>query len=178
MKTVSDYNRLCHSHLDADFQLLFAAKPPPTDAQIEEFCREVDCALPQDFRCLIGSYLDGLYIEAHESVWPDRKGGLAWMFQRGLYVYGLEGGLPEWISLRHQTPKFRADSRSSLTPCLKIVSDPDIYCFSSAGELLRWSHETFVAEPVGRDFFTLLDELMGTLREYKDRAKVGLLHEK
>ncbi|HVU16461.1 MAG TPA: SMI1/KNR4 family protein [Candidatus Didemnitutus sp.] len=175
MRTVSDYNELCRSHLDEDLEVLFAAKSPPTDAQIDQFCREIDCSLPQDFRCFIGSYLDGLYVGASERAWPDRKGGAAWMFQRGLYVYGLDGGLPDWISLRHQTPKFRAASRSSLTPCLKIVSDPDFYCFSSAGELLRWSHETFVAKPVGSDFFTLLNESMATLRKYKDRAKKELL---
>lgn len=177
MKTVSDYNRMCHAHLDDDLEVLFAAKPPPSESEIEAFCREIDCALPQDFRCLIGSYLDGLYVAASEKVWPERKGGFAWMFQRGLYVYGLDGGLPEWISLRHQTPKFRTSSRSSLTPCMKIVSDPDIYCFSSTGELLRWRHETFAAEPVGTDFFTALDGAMATLREYKDRAKAELLPE-
>ncbi len=174
MKTVSDYNRICHSYLDADLDVLFAAKPPPSEVQIDEFCREIDCALPQDFRCLIGSYLDGFHVAASEKVWPDRQGGAAWMFQRGFYVYGLDGGLPEWINLRQQTAKFRTVSQSALTPCLKIISDPDIYCFSREGELLRWSHETFVAKPLGRDFFTIFDTTFKTLRAYKDRAKIEL----
>ena len=93
MRTVDDYNRMCNSHLDTDLEVVFAAKPPPSEAHIEEFCREVDCALPQDFRCLIGSRLDGLYVSAPESVWPDRKGGAAWMFYRGLYVYAQPKGV-------------------------------------------------------------------------------------
>ncbi len=96
------------------------------------------------------------------------------MFQRGIYVYGLDGGLPEWISLRHQTPKFRAATRSRLTPCMKIVSDPDIYCFTNEGDLVRWSHETFEAKSVGAPFFSTLDQCLATLRTYKDRAKTEL----
>jgi hypothetical protein len=111
-------------------------------------------------------------------VWPDRKGGAAWMFYRGLYVYGLDGGLPDWVSLRKQMPIFREKSQSRLTPCLKIVSDPDIYCFSPDGELVRWSHETFLPKSVGIDFFSLLDRALATLRSYKDRAKIELIEKK
>lgn len=178
MKTIKDYNVVCHAHIDDDFELLFAAKPPPSEAEIEAYCREIDCALPQDFRCLIGSYLDGFYVNARESVWPDRQGGLAWIFYRGFYVYGLAGGLPEWINLRQQTPAFREKTQLPLTPCLKVLSDPDIYCFGPQGDLLRWSHETYKAKPVGSDFFTLFEKSCSTLRTYKERAKVELTGDK
>ena len=174
MKTITDFNRVFNTHLDDDFEILFGGKPPPSREVIEAFSVEIGCSLPEDFRCVIGAYCNGFYAAAHESVWPDRKGGAAWMFQRGIYVYGLDGGLPEWIDLRRQTPQFREMSRSNLTPCLKIISDPDPYCFTPDGSLVRWSHETYEAEAVGTDFFSALESVITTLREYKDRAKVEL----
>lgn len=175
MTTIEDFNRMFHKYLDPDFEVLFGDKPPPTPQEIEAYCSEIGCVLPGDFRCVIGNYCNGFYAAARESVWPDRKGGAAWMFMRGLYVYGLDGRLPEWISLRHQTPKFRELSQSNLTPCLKIISDPDLYCFTPDGILVRWSHETFEATPVGSDFFTAFEKEFATIRGYKDRAKVELV---
>jgi hypothetical protein len=174
MTTIEDYNRLYHKHLDDDFEVLFGADPPPTASEINAFCVQIGCDFPADFRCVIGDYCNGFYAEAHESVWPHRKGGAAWMFMRGLYIYGLDGGLPEWVSLRHETPKFRELSRSNLTPCLKIISDPDPYCFTPDGQLVRWNHETYEAPLADCDFLTALERELIRVKSYKERAKIEL----
>ncbi len=100
------------------------------------------------------------------------------MFMRGLHVYGLDGGLPEWVSLRHETPKFRELSHSNLTPCLKIISDPDPYCFTPEGRLVRWNHQTHEAPRSDGDFFTVFEKELVTIRTLKERAKIELASKK
>ena len=174
MATILDYNRIFHAYLDDDFEVLFAPDAPPSQAAIETYSKEIACALPDDFRCVLANYCNGFYAEARECVWPVRKGGAFWMFQRGLMVYGLNGGLPDWINLRQQTSKFRSNTRSDLTPCMKTVSDPDPYCFTASGELVRWDHEIGKPKPVEGSFFSAFEAELQALQKNKERAKVEL----
>lgn len=169
----ADYLRLLETHLDEDFEVLFAPAPPPSRDAIEAFGRAIGCALPDDYVALLASDLVGLYAEAKESAWPRKQGGRFWMFQHALLTYGLDAGLPEAIDLRTQVERFRDETATSLTPCMRTIGSADPHCFDAEGRLVRWDHELAQAVPAGESFFTALERELRTLRSNKDRMKAA-----
>ncbi len=165
----ADFLRLLEEHLDDDFVVLFAPEPPPPPGVIAAFGAQIGCALPDDFTALLGSEANGLYVEAKETAWPRRQGGRFWMLQHALLTFGLDGGLPDWVELRAEVARFRAQTQTTLTPCMRTIGSNDPYCFDGGGALLRWDHEERRSAPVGTSFFEALAEELRTLRANKDR---------
>lgn len=176
MVTIEHFNQEFHEHLDDDFEVLFAADSPPSLTAIAEFQKAIQCHFPADFVCFISHYCNGFYAEAHESIWPRKKGGAYWMFQYGLLVYGLDAGLPDWTNLRTKVFEFRTETGTDLTPCMKTISSADPYCFTADGTLVKWNHE--IAQPIKlkESFFEAFVTELSHLRANKERAKKELVH--
>lgn len=174
MIDISQYNEIFHQFLDEDIPVYFAELDPPTLSDVEKFEEDINCQLPNDFKCVITNYCNGFFAEVKEEVWPRRQGGVYWMFQYGLLVYGLDSGCPEWINLRDQIYKFQKDNNTDLIPCMKTISSSEPYCFTKDGKLVVWNHETGDAELVNKSFFEAFRDELKLLSENKERAKKEL----
>lgn len=167
---ISEYNELINSTLDSDFELSFACDDAPTTEVIESFEVEIGCNLPNDFKALVSSYLNGFYAEAKEEVWPRKQGGAYWMFQYGLVVYGLDSGLPDWISLRSEVKDFRCKTNTNLTPFMRTISSSEPYCFTPEGKVMKWDNDLQEAHPVIGSFFDIFKKELKEIMSFKERA--------
>lgn len=132
------------------FQVVACQGNEPTEADIAAFEADVGFQMPDEFREFTMSPLGGLYMEVREELWPRGKlydVGPFWSFLYGLKVFGIAEGIPEWLDIREQYEKFKAEGFPELVPFLQLVGDADKYCFDSLGRIIRWSHE----EPENRE---------------------------
>lgn len=170
------YKAILKRHIDSDFSVFAVGNDRPNNAEISAFESEFCVQLPKDFREFSLSALGGIYVEAKESVWPHPKQfqvAAFWTFLNGVFAFGFSPKAPEFMSIRQQTTEFRSQTGSLMVPCLKILSNADIYCFSPDGKMHRWDHETEEFNPIAKSFAQLLDDELGELRKRKDRKKSG-----
>ncbi|MCP5326462.1 MAG: SMI1/KNR4 family protein [Oceanospirillaceae bacterium] len=167
---VTNYNELINSSLDKDFEFLFAVESPPASGEIEAFEREIGCSLPEDFKVLISSYLNGFYAEAKEEVWPRKQGGAYWMFQYALVVYGLDAGLPDWVNLRAQVKTFRQNTDTDLTPFMRTIASREPYCFTRTGNIVKWSVDRESPECIDMAFFDVFKLELSNIQKLKQKV--------
>lgn len=168
-------DEILRRHLDRDFNCVAGLDDAPTKHQLREVARKYGCKLPKDFVAHSTGKLGSIYIEVKEELWPRPKAydvGPFWSFLYAIFVYGLSPKAPQWMNLDLAAAEFLEATGHSLIPCLKRVSDPDIYLFDTRGEIVRWSHEGDELRPFDGSFFKLLDLELGELRERKNH-KVG-----
>ncbi len=152
------------------FQYWCCQDEAPTLAEVEAFQAETGFDLPDDFREFLTSRLGGLHVEVPQEVWPRRKGGAFWWFLYGISVFGLGPKIPEWLDLRVQHRHFQVDGFGDLMPFMRVVSDPDRYCFARSGQIVRWSHESASSMSVDESFAELLMRELHALEARKDRV--------
>jgi len=166
---VFDYFR---SYDKSSFHVVACQGNEPTERDVADFERAIGFTLPEDFRAFTTSPLGGLYIEVRENLWPAAEPfavGPFWSFLRGLQVFGIANGIPDWLDIRVQFKKFVDDGHPSVVPFLKIEGDADWYCFDRSGAIVRWNHEQDSFEPVELGFSELLLHELRELEERKDR---------
>lgn len=157
----NDYFPILQRHLERDqYDVMACGQDTPTVEEIESFAVEANVRLPFDFIDFSISRLGGLYLAVKEELWPRPKAGDVgpfWSMLYGMYVYGFARGIPEFMSIRVQTPALRGRSGTNLLPCLKIIGDADFYGFDSQGAVCRWDHETGDCSPVEKTFIEILE---------------------
>jgi hypothetical protein len=161
-----DFEAIVRKHIDREFSLFACGEKPPSQADIAAFERDAGCVLPSDFRAFSHGPLGGLYVEVKEEVWPRAKPlevGPFWSFLYGLAVYGFAHDIPEWMDMRRQAEAFRGAVGDTYVPFLKIMADPDHYCFGKDGRISQWSHET--------GEFRAVDKSFAELKTRKERKK-------
>jgi hypothetical protein len=164
------FQRAIDTHIDDDFAIFAAGEDAPNHADIEIFERSIGFRLPEDFRRYSCSPGGGVFVDAKPAIWPrTQTAGAFWTFLTGLFVYGFSSNIPERMSIILQTETFRRESQTDYVPCLKILMDPDIYCFDRDGKLRRWHHETGDAPLQAKTFTEVFVAEIAELRRSKDR---------
>ncbi|HYW71753.1 MAG TPA: SMI1/KNR4 family protein [Pyrinomonadaceae bacterium] len=161
----------------ASFEVFACQGHEPSDKDVRTFEGEVGFSLPDEFREFTKSSLGGLYMAVRESLWPrpqEYAVGPFWSFLYGLMVYGMAEDIPDFLDVRIQYREFLTfrESESDTTPLvpfLKVIGDPDIYCFDRTGQIVRWQHEEpDELKPVELTFSQLL---MREIQELEDRKE-------
>jgi len=167
---IDDIFRYFRQYDTRSFYVVSCQGYEPSEADVGAFEGEVGFRLPDEFRQFTMSPLGGLYMEVREELWPRPKPyevGPFWSFLYGLKVFGIAEGIPDWLDIREQYKEFKAAGFADLVPFLQVVCDADMYCFDSAGRIIRWSHE----EPNERrgDSVTFSELLMREIHELETR---------
>jgi hypothetical protein len=169
------YFSMLQKHLLPDvYDLAACGEDFPALEEISDFEGEFQVKLPEDFIDFSISRLGGLLVEVKEEFWPPAKEFDVrpfWAFCSGICVYGFSGDVPEWMDIRVQTTEFRQEIGQNLTACLKITGDTDCYAFTPEGNLVRWNHEAWAAEPVGKRFLEVLDDELQELAARQKRME-------
>jgi hypothetical protein len=145
----------------------------PSESDIAAFEAEVGFRLPEEFREFTMSWLGGLYVEVREEIWPRAERfevGPFWSFLYGFSIFGISPEIPDWLDLRVQYRNLHSAGYEGLVPFLQRQSDPDIYCFDSAGKIVYFVHDDpgeRTVEPL--PFSELLMREIRALEERKDR---------
>ena len=166
------FDEALKANLDKDFSVFAARDDAPKLKDIEAFEQWSGFRLPDDFRNYSCSKLGGIYVEVKDSVWPRAKKfevGPFWTFLYGFFVYSFSPECPPWMNIRLETEKFRAGSKTLYVPCLKVMGDPDIYCFDERGLVRRWNHETGEAVPEDKTFTQVFEHEFSELKKRKVR---------
>lgn len=123
------------------------------------------------------SPLGGLYMEVREEIWPRAKQydiGPFWSFCRGIIVYGIADGIPEFLDIRVRTRELHDDGFTDFIPFLSIIGNGDeIFCFDKKDNqivLLNY-YATGEAQPVQGDF---ADCLMNQIEELEERKNMKI----
>jgi hypothetical protein len=173
LQAVYDYFR----HYDKKTFLVVACQGnEPSEEDVAAFERTVGFPLPDEFRTFTRSPLGGLYIEVREELWPRPKlyeVGPFWSFLYAIKVFGIAKGIPDWLDIRVQFERFRAESSGACVPFLQLQGDADLFCFDRAGKIVQWDHETGEFTPIGLSFPELLMRELRELEERKDRKLRG-----
>lgn len=142
----------------------------PSEQDVAAFEAGVGFRLPDEFREFTMSSLGGLYVEVKEALWPRPKEyevGPFWTLQYAVRVYGLADTIPDWLDIRVRFERLKAVGCPGLVPFLQLECDADMYCFNSAGRIVRWKHEDVEApDPIDMTFSRLL---LSELRELEKR---------
>ena len=161
-------------YANGDFSIWACGDGRPGEEKIVSFEKEFGVRLPGDFRELSLSKFGGFHIEVKESIWPRPEAyavGPHWTFLYGFYVYGFGKELDDWMEIGAQTRELRKETGCEIVPCLKVICEPDFYCFDSGGKLYQWDCELDGLNPVERSFLEMFEEEMRQLRERKDKKK-------
>jgi len=163
-------------YLDEDFACFASGNEAPTGADLDALAEKLQIQFPAEFVEHSISKFGGIYIEVKEALWPRPEPfdvGPFWSFLYGLFVYSASADAPEWMNMETAAADFRQDGAQQAAPFLKIIGDPDFYCFDQSGAIVRWNHETDELEPVDQTFFQLLEEEIKNLRDRKEQKKAG-----
>lgn len=89
-----------HNYDKQTYQIAACMGNEPSEQDIKNFENQYQIILPADFREFTMSPLGGLYMEVREEIWPRAKPydiGPFWSFCRGIIVYGIANGIPEFL---------------------------------------------------------------------------------
>jgi hypothetical protein len=117
----------------------------PKESDLAAFESRVGFRLPDEFREYALNPLGGLYMEVKRELWPrPQKGqvGPFWSFLYGVMVYSFTSEAPEWMQINTAWQRLSQDGYPQLVPFLKIIGDPDPYCFTADQQIAIWQHET------------------------------------
>ena len=149
----------------------------PTETDVAAFESVIGRRLPSDFREFTMSPLGGLYMEVNETLWPPAKPfdvGPFWSFLRGIKVFGIADGIPDWLDIREQYRQLSDAGNSSLVPFMQIAGDANYYCFSATDNVVLWDHEVpDDPEPINESFPSILLREIAELEERKDQKLRG-----
>jgi hypothetical protein len=166
--------KILDKYLDEDFTCFANGEDAPSADELAALAQRLAVQFPDEFIQHSTSELGGTYIAANEEVWPRPKpyeAGPFWSFLYGLFVYGASPEVPDWMNLDLTANQFRQTTNHKEIPFLKIIGDPDVYCFDIAGDIVRWNHETNGFEKINKSFFQLLGDEVRELKERKTKKK-------
>jgi hypothetical protein len=145
----------------------------PSMADVTAFEGQIGFQFPDEFREFAVHPLGGLYIAVREELWPRARAydvGPFWSFLYGLAVYSLSSQAPDWLQMSNAWRQMSDDGYPQFVPFLKIVSDPDHYCFTREQKIVIWRHETpGEIEEVSESFSQVLMLEIRELEQRKER---------
>ena len=122
-----------HNYDKQTYQVVACMGNEPSEQDIRDFEDQYNIKLPAEFREFTMSPLGGLYMEVREELWPRAKAfdvGPFWSFCRGIIVYGIADGIPEFLDIRVKTKELRQEGFEGLIPFLSVIGNGDeIFCF-------------------------------------------------
>ena len=167
----NDYFPIIERHLTPhEYELIACGDDAPTPEEVESVGSEFGVRFPDDFIDFSVSRIGGLYVAVKEELWPRPKAwdvGEFWSFLYGMYVFGFGPKVPDFMSIRVQTPAFREHSQTDLVPCLQVVSDANLYGFDRTGLLHQWDHETGECLTAEKTFIEALEFGVAALAQRK-----------
>ena len=116
----------------------------PNMADVTAFESRIGFRFPAEFREFAVHPLGGLYMAVKEEFWPRPRAyevGEFWSFLYGLVVYSLSPQAPDWLQMSIAWRRMSDDGYSQFVPFLKVIGDPDPYCFTQDGKIVIWRHE-------------------------------------
>lgn len=158
------------------YQVVACMGNEPSEQDIKNFENQYKVNLPADFREFTMSSLGGLYMEVREEIWPRAKQydiGPFWSFCRGIKVYGIAKGIPEFLDIRVRTKELHNEGFNNYIPFLSIIGNGDeIFCFDKNNKIVLLDYyETGEVTPVVGDFS---DCLMNQIRELEERKNMKM----
>ena len=120
-----------------------------------------------------------LFMEVREELWPRAKAydvAPFWTFCRGIKVFGIANGIPDFLDIRIKTKELHALGFEDYIPFLSIIGDGDvIFCFDKDNHIvaLDW-YNSGETEELECDFSGLLLQQIAELEERKNEM-VNLL---
>lgn len=177
MTTLQDIYGYFHLYDKATYTVVACAGSEPSESDVGAFEEEIGRRLPSDFREFTMSPLGGLYMEVNEELWPPAKPfdvGPFWSFLRGIKVFGIAEGIPDWLDIREQYRELADAGYPSLVPFLQIAGDANCYCYTPSDTIVLWDHEEpDELEPVNETFPSLLLREIHELEERKNQKLRG-----
>lgn len=175
LEPVYDY---FHNYDKQTYQVISCMGNEPSEQDIADFEAQYQIRLPADFREFTMSPLGGMYMEVQEELWPRAKlydCGPYWSFCRGIIVYGIANGIPDFLDIRAKTKELHDDGFTDYIPFLSIIGNGDeIFCFDKTNQIVLLDHSsTSEAEPVEGTFADCLMQQIAELEERKDRKLRG-----
>ncbi|QOV92000.1 SMI1/KNR4 family protein [Humisphaera borealis] len=152
------------------FEYWCCQETAPAMTDVDRVQADTGFTLPDEFRQFTTSRLAGMHIVVREEVWPRRQGGAFWWFLYGISVFGIGRGVPDWLDMQAQYQRFQDEDRTDLMPFMRVVGDPDRYCFTRVGEIVRWSNNRIDPMPIKSTFSELMMRELMALEERKDRV--------
>lgn len=149
----------------------------PSMADVAAFESRIGFRFPADFREFAVHPLGGLYMAVKEELWPRVRAhdvGPFWSFLYGLMVYTLSPQAPDWLQMNNAWRRMSDDGFPQLVPFLKVIGDPDPYCFIPDQKIVIWRHETPTeVEEVAKSFSEVLMFEIRELEQRKERRVKG-----
>jgi hypothetical protein len=149
----------------------------PSTADVIAFESRIGFRFPADFREFAVHPLGGLYMVVKEELWPrarEYEVGPFWSFLYGLVVYGLSSQAPDWLQMGHAWRHMCDAGYPQFVPFLKVIGDPDPYCFTLDQRIVIWRHETPTeVEEVAKSFSEVLMFEIHELEQRKERRIKG-----
>lgn len=145
----------------------------PSMTDVIAFETHIGFRLPAEFREFAVHPLGGLYMAVKEELWPRARKyelGPFWSFLYGFMVYGLSPDAPDWLQISRAWRQMSNDGYPQFVPFLKVIGDPDPYCFRPDQKIVIWRHETPTeGEEVDKSFSEVLMWEIRELEGRKDR---------
>lgn len=175
LEKVYDY---FHNYDKQTYQVVACMGNEPSEQDIKDFENQYGINLPADFREFTMSPLGGLYMEVREEIWPQAKQydiGPFWSFCRGIIVYGIANGIPDFLDIREKTKELHDEGFTDFIPFLSIIGNGDeIFCFDKDNNIVLLDcYTTGEAAPVEGAFSDCLMKQIAELEERKNKKIRG-----
>ena len=117
-------------------------------------------------------------MEVREEIWPRAKQydiGPFWSFCRGIIVYGIANGIPDFLDIREKTKELNDEGFTGFIPFLSIIGNGDeIFCFDKDNNIVLLDCYTpGEAAPVEGAFSDCLMKQIAELEERKNKKIRG-----
>lgn len=150
----------------------------PSEQDIKNFENKYQIILPAGFREFTMSSLGGLYMEVREEIWPRAKqydSGPFWSFCRGIIVYGISNGIPDFLDIRKKTKELHDEGFTEFIPFLSVIGNGDeIFCFNKDNRIVLLEYySTGEAPPIECAFSDCFLNQIAELEERKNRKIRG-----
>jgi len=173
--------RILEAYLDGDFRVypLAADGMALTAAHVRAIGKVFGVTYPDDYVAHVCGHFPGVYVEVIEAVWPRPKpydAGPFWSFLYALQSYTPVSDSEPWMRLDIAAGTFQKQTGLHAAPILRIVGDPDVYCTTEGGALVRFRHETNTLEALegaSLDFWQLFEYEVSELYARKVRKKAA-----
>src|SRR5215475_9455465 len=155
------------------YKVFSQQRAEPIMADIISFEEQIGFRLPLEFREFAIHPLGGLYMAVKEELWPRARAyevGEFWSFLYGLIVYSFSPQAPDWLQMSIAWRRLSDDGYPQFVPFLKVIGDPDPYCFTRDEKIVIWRHETpGEVELVAKSFSQALIFEIRELEQRKER---------
>lgn len=167
-----------HNYDKQTYQVVACMGNEPSEEDIKDFEKQFNITLPSDFREFTMSPLGGLYMDVREEIWPRAKQydiGPFWSFCRGIIVYGIADGIPDFLDIRVKTEELHEEGFTDYIPFLSIIGNGDeIFCFDRNNQIVLLDYyDTGEAAPVEGIFSDCFMKQIEELEERKNRKLRG-----